>query len=754
MDTKDISRDVNYLMIFDQIKENAELASRRKGENPQDYPPPHLLISKFMMKLDYVAARKGEEGYTISTSQVPPYYAPCIRPIQELEPLMISSMTLENHHRGTRVLIHILTPPDRVTAVMAIAEDEEGTAVGVQIYNQPDESRVSKYHILQAGDVCIIKEPFFKVTTEGSYSLRVDHVSDIIWLQDTDSRIPLEWRERILSLDETSHDIRMEGNAAVQERDWAEAERLYTHAIRIAETPEEEQLAHLNRSLCNLHLDRAEKALDDARKGNASENPSSEKALFREARALYSLGKFSLCSEKLIVLVRSNPSNSDAWTQIRRVKQRLKEEETGLYQFTSMYNQAEATPPLIDCATYVGSVAVRDSPGRGKGLFTTKPVKAGELLVCEKAFAYSYASDDDPVGLLNTTILMNLNSGTICMGGQANLITQIVQKLYHNPSGGKVFTDLYHGDYTPVATSEVDGVPVVDTFFVGKIIQLNGFGSPRTSYTSTMTINIDDNGDRIDGSDDYTTCGLWPLASRINHSCVANCRRSFIGDMQIVRACEDMEADTELYWGYRNLSPNETYDEVQKDLNNWGFACDCALCLDRKSTPQSTFQERKALWDSLKQLLTASASMAQLTRATKILASMEETYTARKDAPLIPHLELWDPYFALGARLIAKKKLVDGLEAIIKGFEALGYIIEACPPRDPGGGEDERKVTLEIKRWGSINEYTMEAFTQMMRVYKEIAPELCDVVKGYANIVYSICCGENETIGVCYPEFS
>ena len=140
---------------------------------------------------------------------------------------MISRMELERHHRGNYSLIHVLTPPDRMTAVIAVVEDEEGTAVLLQLYNQPEECRVRKGLILREGDVCIIKEPFFKATTEGSYSLRVDHVSDIIWLQDVDERVPLRWRTRILKLDETSQAIRLQGNDAVKKRDWAQAECLW-----------------------------------------------------------------------------------------------------------------------------------------------------------------------------------------------------------------------------------------------------------------------------------------------------------------------------------------------------------------------------------------------------------------------------------------------------------------------------------------------------------------------------------------------
>jgi hypothetical protein len=47
----------------------------------------------------------------------------------------------------------------------------------------------------------------------------------------------------------------------------------------------------------------------------------------------------------------------------------------------------------------------------------------------------------------------------------------------------------------------------------------------------------------------FHSCGVSPLASYINHSCYSNVRRSFIGDMMIVRAIQDLFANTELdFW--------------------------------------------------------------------------------------------------------------------------------------------------------------------------------------------------------------
>lgn len=249
----------------------------------------------------------------------------------------------------------------------------------------------------------------------------------------------------------------------------------------------------------------------------------------------------------------------------------------------------------------------------------------------------------------------------------------------------------------------------------------------------------------------HTTCGIWPFASRINHSCVTNCRRSFIGDMQIVRASQDIEADTELYFGYNVPLPHQTYEETQKNLQSWGFVCCCALCLVKKSTPGKVVQQRLNLNDSLKALLKPGASVSQLTRARKILEDLGKTYESSEDAVLVPRMELWDPYFALGTELLERNKPADGLEMLLRGLDALGFSIVACPPRDAIDENGRKKATLEIKRWGQANDYTVPMFLRMMDAYEKLAPELCSVAKDYAGIAYSICFGEKETIGTLDP---
>jgi hypothetical protein len=90
-------------------------------------------------------------------------------------------------------------------------------------------------------------------------------------------------------------------------------------------------------------------------------------------------------------------------------------------------------------------------------------MKAGDLVLCEKAFSHAHV-DDGEKGNANITLLVNVETDRAFMGGQADLIQPITQKLYKNPSiMAPEFTNLHHGDYKAVDVQSVDGQPVIDT---------------------------------------------------------------------------------------------------------------------------------------------------------------------------------------------------------------------------------------------------------------------------------------------------
>lgn len=190
-----------------------------------------------------------------------------------------------------------------------------------------------------------------------------------------------------------------------------------------------------------------------------------EKSLYRAAHAYYRLGRFSECLASLLILNRKYPDNAEAAREISKAKLRLEEQQTGTFNFKSLYKEAsKLRPPQLDHATFVGPVKVQMSPGRGRGLFTTRPVKAGELLLCEKAFAHCYVDPtEESRECSKPSILINVYTNRMTEGAQGDLIQTIVQKLWKNPSLLPGFMELYHGDYDVVDIFEVDGKPVVDT---------------------------------------------------------------------------------------------------------------------------------------------------------------------------------------------------------------------------------------------------------------------------------------------------
>lgn len=270
-----------------------------------------------------------------------------------------------------------------------------------------------------------------------------------------------------------------------------------------------------------------------------------------------------------------------------------------------------------------------------------------------------------------------------------------------------------------------------------KALRFNSFGAPRTTRERFSEFNANPSAkERETGHD---TAGIWLLASRINHSCAGNCRRSFIGDMQIVRAVRDMPAGTELLFTYCQPKVLESYGDAQKRTENWGFSCECELCMDKKATPKGMLEKRKARYQLLKKATAAGPSPTNIAKISAAIEKVEETYPKTSTI----RAAVWDSYFELGIRLLAAARPTDGIEMIVKGFEALGYSIVA----QPAAGAPR----LEVKRWGLANDMAPWAFLRLADAYERLAPQLSSRAKEYAKLAYSIAVGESETIGDVFP---
>ncbi|KAF7502553.1 hypothetical protein GJ744_005492 [Endocarpon pusillum] len=751
MDVKDVSESGPYFKLLEQQKKTLQTAQKRKGERPRDAKPRSKIIDDHMMQSMTMHMRElspsSNDNHMIHSSFLAPPYTPSVAPFKALKKMPLKDLRLETHHRGLYVLLRVVTPPTRMTAIMAVMEDEADQAVMVQLYQQEEEKyRPARVSVKKWG-VCIVKEPYFKVMGDGDYGLRIDHVSDLIWLSETDDRVPLQWRPQISQLGKTADEWKSEGNNALKSGDCFDAAEKYTLALQCPTTSEEARIIKMNRALTNLKLRRYDAALLDAGWGPPDVKPL-EKGLYRAARALYALGRFPDCYDTLNVLLKEYPGNEEGRKELSRVKNRLTEQKHGRYDFKAMYAATNIRPLDLDHATYIGPVVVKPAEGRGRGLFTTKGVKAGELLLCEKAFSQCYADpgDSSESSSSKISLLINAHTNRMVMGTHADLITKIVQQLWRNPSLAPAFTSLHHGSYKPVQVTYVDDMPVVDTFLVDRIISLNAFGFPLTSLSSHLGRGSPDDEQK---EKDYHSCGIWVQASYINHSCYSNVRRSFIGDMQIIRAVRDIPADTELTFWYQ-VPNTEGYDKRQQKLQNWGFQCQCVMCTEEKNTPKNTIKKREGLLGDLKAAFRAPSG-AQLPKVERLLTALDKTYQA--SAARVPRLALWDPYLLL-TRMYAAQNLSEKVIATtLKVLASLGFVIKGAEmtPSAKSTRSTPANAAFVIEQWGLANDYVVEAWVHLWKAYMHVAPQLSGQAEECARTAYRICVGEDVTFDQHYP---
>ena len=217
MEIDDVSNVGQWTQLLAKQKVTLQAASKRKGEQPKDRKSRGQLVHEFMLRSASTSMLLGnKDRYTIHQSWVAAPYPPSVAPLSTLKKLYIKDLHLETHHRGFYSLLRVATPTVTMTAVMTIMEDEKDDGVMFQLYQQEDADHRPGEEAVQIQHVCIVKEPYFKVMNDGGYGLRVDHLSDVIWLSPDDEKIPRGWRAPISALEKTAQVLNEEGNLALK----------------------------------------------------------------------------------------------------------------------------------------------------------------------------------------------------------------------------------------------------------------------------------------------------------------------------------------------------------------------------------------------------------------------------------------------------------------------------------------------------------------------------------------------------------
>ncbi|KAK0948967.1 hypothetical protein LTR91_026832, partial [Friedmanniomyces endolithicus] len=187
-----------------------------------------------------------------------------------------------------------------------------------------------------------------------------------------------------------------------------------------------------------------------------------------------------------------------------------------------------------------------------------------------------------------------------------------------------------------------DGVHVLDAFQIHDIIAANAFAIPtsakrqKTEAFGLMETVVPPGTKASTIPENYA---LFTHASLINHSCLPNASRVFIGDAILLRATKAVAKGDEILQAY--VSPTLDVKARQERMNLiWNFICSCALCKAETQEPEDLRQRRAAVVEEADRLahdinthlVDASQRDGIIRRAERLHARLKATFAS----------EIWD----------------------------------------------------------------------------------------------------------------
>lgn len=146
-----------------------------------------------------------------------------------------------------------------------------------------------------------------------------------------------------------------------------------------------------------------------------------------------------------------HPQSIEATRGKEAMLERLKEAETGQYDWTQIGHEGRTRGRGHDVADFVVPVTVRKALNRGggRGYFSAGDILPGELFLLEKAFAIEYPTPTRS----RVVISLNLHTKTGATEAQVALLSTVAGRLIDDPSLETSLYSLYAG---PDITSPTD----------------------------------------------------------------------------------------------------------------------------------------------------------------------------------------------------------------------------------------------------------------------------------------------------------
>ncbi|KAF9623698.1 hypothetical protein IFM89_003843 [Coptis chinensis] len=385
--------------------------------------------------------------------------------------------------------------------------------------------------------------------------------------------------------EEVLQQLRSKATELLLREEWKESIQVYSHLISLyqeylvntQEQADSDQITKLQKSLCLAYSNRAEarlrlrdytEAIVDCDQALGIEN-AHLKTIVCKGKILLSLNQYSnaLHCFTLAFCDIQNIGNSESISGYLEVCKKLEfQSRTGVFDLSDwVLNGFRGKSPEL--AEYIGSVQIKKSEDCGRGLFATKNMEAGTVLLVTKAIATGRGILPEPDEDSSETARLVMWKDFVDKVFDASTKCSKTHRLISTLSSGANEESLEVSDIRLFRPEAEGGFFMMEKPEMDRILNILDVNSLTEDAISAKVLGK--NGD-------YYGVGLWILASFINHSCSPNARRLHIGDHVLVHTSGDVKAGEEITFAYFDvLLPLKKRREMCK---TWGFHCNCKRC--------------------------------------------------------------------------------------------------------------------------------------------------------------------------------
>ena len=393
-----------------------------------------------------------------------------------------------------------------------------------------------------------------------------------------------EGQQQVEMAEELMQQLRSKAKELLLREEWEESVLAYSQFINLCQDQisktqqhlDPDNLSKLHKSLCLAISNRAEarsrlrefdEALRDCDQALKIES-THFKTLLCKGKILLNLNRYSMaldCFKTALLDPQANGNAESLNGYLEKCKKLEFFSRTGAFDLSDwIVNGYGGKSPEL--AEYIGAVQISKSLIGGRGLFATKNIDAGTLVLVTKAIATERGILPSEDSGENAQLVM-----------WKNFIDKVTSSIAKCPRTCNLISTLSIGE-------DEEGLEVPDiSLFRPEAEEESSYLDKKLDMASILNI-LDVNSlveDAVSAkvlgkNSGYYGVGLWILASFINHSCSPNARRLHVGDYVMVHASRDVKAGEEITFAYYDvLLPLEKRREMSK---TWGFQCNCKRC--------------------------------------------------------------------------------------------------------------------------------------------------------------------------------